>query len=193
MGLDSVMFIEEVEQFFGISVPNEVAEKVGTVNELVDYIALTLVLEDTRSTVYSAVYNKVKVFILGHSLYNGAVTETQYLAEVLQPFNDSLFQTLKQYLTLELPLSVIRSKKATGLYSLFTVPAMERYDPCKVRVSDFCRCVVAFNYKRLLTREALLTRTDVLMAVMGLLEDCLGIDVYAIKAEHSFTKDMGID
>lgn len=193
MGLDSVMLIEEIERFFCISIPDRMAEKIRTVNELVDYVTQELSLSDGASSVYVSVYEKVRKFISQNSSCKGEVSESTFVKDALQPLTVTVLQKLEGYLDLKIPTGITELKKGTDRFLLFTVPAIEHYDPDQVTVSDFCRCSIAFNYKKILTKSHVLTRMDVLMAVMGIIEDTLGIDVYAIKAHHSFTEDMGGD
>ena len=67
------------------------------------------------------------------------------------------------------------------------------YDWNSISVERFIDAVCAANYKSLVNQDAISSKYEIYIAVMGITAEKIGIDYFEILPEKSFTSDLGVD
>jgi hypothetical protein len=194
MGLDTVELIVAFEKHFQISIPDQEAEKIGTVGEAAACVTQLrgLLPDPIRTAAYHTVLQQVLSCLQPEF---PTVSEVTRLAALWPaPSRGQATRQLANCLELEVPpLPKLQPPlpPATWLPQLLQIrrPAPPEYFPSTV--ADLTEWIVAQNYARLLPAPTTLYEAQRVM--VGLTSYYSGVPVPEIRLSDSFTNDLGMD
>ncbi|WP_394369097.1 acyl carrier protein [Hymenobacter telluris] len=197
MGLDTVELVIAFEKYFQLAIPDQEAEKLGTVGEVAACVARLkgLSVDPARTAAYYTVLAK----LLGclQAVHQDTMEDTLLVA-IWPPSTASNTTPLATCLKLEVPaLPNLTSPKLperpTWLQLIFglsySAPQPRDWSTCTV--ADMADWILAQNYASLLPTPA--TLYEVQRATLGITSYCSGVDVPEIQLTDSFTNDLGMD
>lgn len=195
MGLDSIELVMEIENYFGIRIPDSEAEKIYTIQNMVDAVSEHLNITNESMELRDNIFYKI---ILSFEKLGWATNETQLtdLVSKYIPSNDKkVWGTLKNSLNLAVPeIEIIRkgSSKISGkLKKLINWTPTYEWD--QITIEQLVASICANNYRELIDKNNIKTRYEIYVALSGITVDKIGADYYEIAPEKSFTTDLGMD
>jgi hypothetical protein len=200
MGLDSVELIFTVERYFNIHIPDTEAEKIGTVENLVDCISARIGASSDgapASLAYQTMYDNVLNCLEQLIPQQLTVTAARPLRELIEStdWDAAIFrQQLEACLELEVP-NLIYSRpivRQSTLFRFFRNGSRQESQQVPTTFGDLIGWILAVNYKTVFA-QPLLSYYDVQQATVGLINECSGMPVPDIQLTDSFMNDLGID
>ncbi len=195
MGLDSVELVMEVEKYFGISIPDPEAEKVYTVQAMVDTVARHLNISNDSTELRDKIFVRVNQALLKLGLTDMSVTLTEYISTYLSPKNKETWEAFKNELLLDVPKpdTIQRDSKRFIDKIKFAMSWTPMYDWLSVTIDQFIAAICANNHEELIDREHIQSTYEIYVMVTAITVDKIGIEYYEIAPEKSFTTDLGVD
>ena len=196
MGLDSVELVMEIENYFGISIPDPEAEKAVTVQAMVDIVARHLNATNNSSELRDKIFERVNSALLRLGLINVPVTLTDYISIYLSPDNDESWKAFKNELQLDIPRpDMIIQKESKNIIDKlkFAISFKPMYEWSSITVDQFIAALCAINHNELIDRKNIKNTYEIYIAVTAITVDKIGVDYYEITPEKSFTSDLGVD
>ncbi len=180
MGLDSVELIIDFEKYFNIEIPDEVAEKIETIQMALNGISEILNISDENTFLKDSIFLKLKNIIskefdLKDNVFDLIITED--------------ISHIAKKLDLEIP------DIKTGEKFQLIKPVMQKifgYDYKKITFEDFILAICSKNYTKLINPKTIKSKYEILVAISAITVDKCGVDYYEIKLEKSFVNDFGI-
>ena len=195
MGLDSIELLMEIETYFGIQIPDAEAERLFTIQLMVDSIAIHLGVTNEDMSLQDKIGKKINEAFYLLEWSKKEVPLSEFIHTYIPPDKIS-WQRLKEKIGMDVPkFDIIRKgnniKISDKLKSLLRwVPS---YDAGLVTMEQFINAICGMNYTLLLNKNNIRSKYDIYIAVMGITVDKIGVDLYEIGPEKSFTSDLGID
>ncbi|WP_436486566.1 hypothetical protein [Chitinophaga sp. ARDCPP14] len=177
MGLDSIDLLVEIENYFGIQIPDIEAAEIFTVQNMVDVAAKHLHVADHAMDLKAQVFQQVADSI---SSTNHEIKLTDKISTYLSPGDQKSWSALKNHLRLEVPQPDIFARAP-------------KYDWTTITIDQFTTSICARNFKTLIDKNEIKSKYEVYVIVMGITVAKTGVDYYEITPDKSFTSDLGID
>jgi len=193
MGLDSVELLVCFERYFEVEVPDVVAEKLSTPDDVATWISQCFNIPTTASSPSQEVVARQLQVLFAE---NAPVTDTR-LSDLL-PDGEAWAHYAQQLINQvgwQLPeIGWLRPPRARGwLNQLFNwLTTVTPPDPNRYCFADLVDWTLARNYQLLLTKPWQ-NQYEVLQAVIGMTSDSSGIEISGIKPDSRFVYDLGID
>jgi len=195
MGLDSIELVVEHERYFNISIPDKEAEQIYTVQNLVDCIAKHLHIVSNEKTLQTTVYLTIINHLQALNKINSYVNINDKIAQHISDPEERLFIKLPNNITIETPKIFTSNNTEAGI--IYKFRKLINWTPTYIwedlTVADFIDATCAINYEQLIKRENIKTKHEIYIVVMGITAKFMGVDVFEIKPEKTFTNDLGID
>ncbi len=195
MGLDSVELLMEIENYFGIRIPDTEAEKIYTIQSMVDSVSLHLGVTNDSMELRDKVFQKVAVAFMELGWTTKEIELCDLISEHIPSNDKNVWRTLKDAIQLSIPeIEIVRNgsnKISDKLKSL--INWTPNYEWNQITVEQFIAAVCANNYDLLINRQNIKTKYEIYTAVSGITVDKIGVDYYEIAPDKSFTTDLGID
>jgi len=192
MGLDTVELMVSLERYFGLEIPDSVAETIYTVGNLSTWLSQQLGVSGLRQSA-------ARVAVAAQ-LLSGAPPgsdETTPLCQLLPnaaALKNYQYALKNRYGLVLPPLSPLRVAPATpSLWESLTgqlLPSAPHWST--QTLSELIDWTVAFNYEKLLSMP-LASQYEVEQVVIGITSDKSGVPVEEIRLQSSFTNDLGMD
>jgi len=195
MGLDSIELVMEVEKYFGISIPDQEAEKIYTVQSMVDIVARHLNVIDNDTKLRDKVFERVNQALLKLRLTDTPVALTGYISKYLPHDNKGTWDAFKNELQLDVPKPDSLKKNSQRLIDKIKIAIKwtPMYDWLAITVEQFIAAICANNHEELIDKENINNTYEIYIAVTAITVDKIGVDYYEIAPEKSFTNDLGVD
>ncbi len=195
MGLDSVELVIEVENYFGISIPDPEAEKADTVQAMVDTVARHLNIIESRSELHDDIYKRINLALLKLELSDVEVSLTELISKYLSLDKKEVWGDFKNYLQLDVPVPEMTSRNGNKLIDKIknVYKWTLLYDWLLITIDQFIAAICANNYEELIDRKNIKSTFEIYVAVIAITVDKIGVDYYDITPEKSFTLDLGVD
>ena len=195
MGLDSVELVIEVENYFGISIPDPEAEKADTVQAMVDIVARHLNIIESRSELHDDIYKRINLALLKLELSDVEVSLTELISKYLSLDKKEVWGDFKNYLQLDVPVPEMTSRNGNKLIDKIknVYKWTPLYDWLLITIDQFIAAICANNYEELIDRKNIKSTFEIYVAVIAITVDKIGVDYYDITPEKSFTLDLGVD
>lgn len=192
MSLDSVELLVSFENYFSISIPDKEAEKIGRVQEVVYSICRHRGIVSNHTKLRDDVFFILKKALLKTGISDGNAELTDYVKDFFL-HHPEIRQVLETEMNLRIPAFAMAEKEGliNRIISRVTWRSQATYH--RLTFSDLCDVICAANYQKLLDAGNMTSSYEVYIAVMAIIEDCTGVDLYDIKPDKSFTNDFGID
>lgn len=196
MGLDSLELLMNIEQQFGIRIPDAEAEKINTVQELVDCVDTHVQTKPTEKCVSMLVFHKLRAAM--HQLWPAATLEISpatVLSDVFTgPAAHAHWLKLQSVIGCKLPaLERVPLGAKTRWKAFFEGFAKQPIPLHEKTMRDLVAWILALNHKVLFSSSALASKKDVERIVYGTIAETLAIPVDEIQPEHSIVRDYGLD
>lgn len=192
MSLDSVELLVSFENYFGITIPDQEAEKINKVGELRDSICRHLGISSSHTSLRDDVFTILRKALLQTGINGDSIHLTDYLKDVFG-YDPEMWQQLKKNTGLNIPPFPIHQEDSFIDRLISRIAWKPRVDYDTLTFSDFCDVICAANYQTLLNGKHLSSSYEVYIALMAITEDKIGVDFYEIKPDKSFTDDFGVD
>lgn len=189
MGLDTVELLMEVEEFFNIAIPNAEAEKIFTVQSMVDCVASHLRITDNSLFFRDEILRRLE----GAAQRTGLVQNRLKLTDSLVLAGED-WKRLETELKLDIPRPQVQTPAMQSRFRNWISPYLPAlYDPAKVTVEQVLAAIGAENLQTLMSGRHLTNLYQIYLAVLQITSNKMGIEYYAMDPEKSFTSDLGLD
>lgn len=198
MGLDSVILIQDVEEYFGIEIPNDEAEQIFTVADFANSVYKHITPSVAQKCKTQAVFYKVHSFFSEElQIDRGQVSPNTPLNNLLAVKERTVFWAkLENYLQLKLPkLSSGDIAENKGyLYKFFGLNRIKSEEIIfSNTVGNLVEMIVALNYNSLFEVDKLGNLFEVQQVLIGMISDKLSIPIEEVKLESNIVNDFGLD
>lgn len=198
MGLDSVILLQEVEDYFEITIPNDAAEKIATVGDFANYVHKHITLHAAKKCKTQVLFYKVREFFCREfGLSKSEITPQTILGNIIKiDIRKDVWLKLENYLALKLPkLSKIDSTgKPVIVFKFFGLKKVKSEDGLfNHTVGELISWITSLNYNTLFDKNGLCSERDVQLVLLGFVAEKLSVPIEEVKLESSFTGDLGID
>lgn len=195
MGLDSVELLIEIEKYFGIEIPDAEAEKISTVQEMVDAVSSKKGISAETNDLQQEIFQKTKDHLTSLKIIKKEITLQDKLVEIIPANLPEICCTLETALGLKVPgPEKIVSQNNTLLSKLLNPASWTvNYKAEELNFKNFADAICFTNYLLLIKPGLLKNKYDIYVAVAGITIEKMGVDPYEIAPEKSFTSDLGID
>lgn len=192
MGLDSVELVLEIEKFFEIQIPDQEAEKINTVQDFTDIVAKRLNITSYCKELQYKIHLKLTEELAVRGAKGDKITLTDKISDNLQVGN-ILYLNWKNDQLLESPKAVANSDKSILSTLKKQIGWLPKYDWGTISIEGFVDAICANNYKKLINPKEINSFYEVYISIVGITAHKIGVDIFEISPEKSFTKDLGID
>jgi acyl carrier protein len=195
MGLDSVELVLEIEKYFEIRISDAEAEKISTVQDMVDVVASHLNISDNSANLRDDILQRINDALLKLGLIEKEIKLDERIVRYISPQDERFWKVLEDELQLKVPAIYTINKKANKLIdkikSAFNLGPL--YNAEETSVEEFIAAICAANDKQLIDRKTIKSTYEIYIGVIGVTVDKIGVDYYEITPEKSFTNDLGVD
>ena len=195
MGLDSVELVMEIENYFGIEIPDAEAEKIYTVQKMVDTVAGHLNVSTNNYKLRDTIFQRVISSIPLPSTSTNHIRLTDNIAAYLSPADKAGWALFKNNLGLDVPKPDIKDKNSNRFSDKLKrfVHWNPGYAGNTITFEEFVTAICASNYETLLDKKNITMLYEIYVAVMAITVNKIGVGYYEIAPDKSFTSDLGVD
>ena len=195
MGLDSVELLMEVEKFFDINIPDLEAEKIYTIQNMVDSVAGHLNITNESMKLRDSIFEKVVEGIHEIGWTAKAIELSDYISSCIPANNKEDWKALSKCLKLSVPKpddgKNYGNKISVKLKNLLSWSPDYNWE--EITIEQFVAAVCANNYLDLIEKTSIRNKYEIYIAVMAITVDKIGVDYYEVGPDKSFTSDLGVD
>lgn len=197
MGLDSVEILVRVEEHFGISIPDNEAVKILTVQDFADCVFAKVAVNPNEKCKSQMLFYKLRTYLIDkHGVEEDRVRPETKIRDVMTGDLKTNWTNIEEYLKLDLPtlsdLDINPTKEKE--IKIWGLKVWTRKSPVTTgTIGDLVNWTLAKNYDTLMDPKSLFDKGDVEKVVIGIISNSMGIPVDEIKLEHRITYDLGID
>jgi acyl carrier protein len=195
MGLDSVELLIDFENYFNVSISNDEACALTTIQESVDCIGRHLHVVSEKKSVQIKLLNLLDT---AFKKFYGKLINVHLSSLVCEYYNPKDVEQKKfveEIIELEIPLFQVKGRFSNSLLGKLSRPFRwaPTYDWSIVTVEQFIDAICAHNLDRVIDRTHISETYEIYLAVSRLTVNKLGVDYLEVSPEKSFTSDLGID
>ena len=195
MGLDSIELLMEVENYFGIKIPDAEAEKLYTIQTMVDSVAEHLNLTNDSMELKEEIFDKVATCTRELGWTSQKVQLSDLISSYIPANDKENWTALRKCLNLSVPKpEIVRTgsnKISVKLKNLLSWTPLYEWEA--ITVEQFVAAICANNYSDLIDRTNVKSKYEIYVAVTGITVDKIGVEYYEIGPDKSFTSDLGVD
>lgn len=103
MGLDSVELLISFENYFSIQISDSQAEKIQTVQEMVDCVSRTLAISYPDTSLKETLFEKLKAILMQSGLADNSFSLSDKIFSILNPDDKESLIKLSERLNLQIP------------------------------------------------------------------------------------------
>ncbi len=195
MGLDSIELLMEVENYFGIQIPDAEAEKIYTVRLMLDCVAKHLNIINDISPFKAEFINKVITCLPVNAEVKEKIKSTDRASNYISPFEKEKWTLFRNELQLEVPKPDALNPNPSRISEKFKklINWKPNYEWDEMTFEEFVNGIAASNYRTLLSKSNITSKYEIYIAIIGLTVDKVGVDYFEITPDKSFTDDLGVD
>ncbi len=195
MGLDSVELLMDIEDYFGVTISNSEAEKIYTVQQMVDTLANLLIIKDENTDLRDAILERVNHALINSGISSSPISPLDFISSYLSPDNKESWDAFVSELQLKVPKpDTIKENRTKFLNKLMKIVHLHpQYDWRLITANQFIDAICAMNYKKFLNPGQIKSKFEIYAAVCAITVKTIGVDYYEVTPEKSFTSDLGID
>lgn len=195
MGLDSIELIMGFEEYFSISIPDNEASSLYTVQSLVECVGRHLNVNSDDAKIQSEMLGNLSDALqLGES-DQAELKLTDLISKYYDPNDDIQTKLLEHQLGLTIKGVTSNTPRSGSLLAKVKNAFVwaSSYEWNKVTVASFIDAICAHNLENFVDRNNITSKYEIYLAVMRLTVDKIGVEYLEISPDKSFTKDLGID
>ncbi len=190
MGLDSVELLMEFEKHFNIEISDKDASEINTVQEMVECISKYLNISDQGESLKDTIFKKIK-----------AVFHDYKYADSTFSYSDKIFT----FLSINEEESWLKISVEINIPFFIPIPKNDRFskifknrferlhtDTNSITVEQFTTAICAQNHEKLIDKENIKSKFEILISVIGITTDKLGINIFDIHPSKNFINDLGM-
>ena len=193
MGLDSVELLMEWEKYFGIQIPDLVAEKINSVQNAVDSISTILNISNDSPVLKDKIFGKLQLAISESGSTNTPINQSDLVCKIFPDNDQRTWKFMSTKLDLEVPFPPRKPDNPIKTKILTIISWVPKFNYDELTFSQLTDAICGTNYEKLIDAKAITTKYEIYCVIMGLTVDKIGIDVYEVKPGKTFTDDFGID
>ncbi len=197
MGLDSVALLMDIEEHFDISIPNNEAENIYTIQNLSDCVYNHITIIPSDKCISQVLFYRLRNILKDILKVDKEVIKLYSRLDELIPSGNKerIWERIESDLNLNLPklnnnYDKFTRKEALILFISFSKRSLSTE---KTRIKGFINWVLALNHEKLLPIERICNKRDVERIVIGIVHRSCGIPINEMELKHSITYDLGID
>ncbi|GAA3969574.1 hypothetical protein GCM10022246_22800 [Pedobacter ginsengiterrae] len=188
MGLDSIELVMEWEKYFNTEIPDKEAVKMSTVQDAIEYISTQVEYShqqiDTKEKLLSEFRNSIVELGINFSM-----TLHDNIFQQIPVKDHDTWKRISLETKLEMPEPL-----AAGALGEFIDRILPQKDNLELTTLDrFIDLLAAVNYEKIIDRNHIQDKYEVMIAVMGITIQKIGVSPFEVFLDSSFTKDLGID
>ena len=192
MGLDSVELVCAWEKYFDIEISNLEAEKIVTVQNAVDCIAMYLNITEDNTFLKDSISHELQKELINLEIIKDALNINNLIYEMVTEDNLEKWGQLSNNLKLEVLLPTL-NLKGSGIKQLFSKIWEPQYDYKTITIDQLIDVICSANIDKLVASQNIKSKYEIYIAIMAITVDRIGIDYYEFKKDKTFVKDFGID
>lgn len=195
MGLDSVELVMEIERYFNIQIPDPEAEKITTVQLMIDAVSRHLSVANEKSELKNSMTKAVQQKLFEMQVADKIILEEDKIFLILNPADKEKWSLFQDKLLLEIPRPSVKQAAPKGFWNKvknkFIIDPI--YNLEDITLGHFIVAICSKNRDKLFKAKDIVDRFQIYAAVMRITVDKIGVDEYDITPEKSFTDDLGVD
>lgn len=189
MGLDSVELVMAWEEFFKVEITDMEAEKISTIKDATDCISDHINFKNREADIKEDTLKRLNNTLLNLNVVQVPVSNEQLIVELI-PFEDfSIWNEISLDMKYQLPSPYLTSPVGKIMNTMLS----GRYDHKGTTVERFVELICAINFEKMLDRDNIRDKFEVLIGVMGMTIDKIGSNPYEVFTGSKFVHDLGID
>lgn len=194
MGLDSVHLILAIEDYFGIQIDDLDAEKVVTIQDLVDLLARMLDVTGDEVALRERVRKRLETALVEMGIVQQTELGKDFSLDLGTLLDVAARQDLQDRLQLQLPQPPVTAedRSAFGKWLDRHVWRQGRLNP-HLNLDQWATWLCIVNYKTLLHPPAFADKFEIYVGIAAVTVEVLGVDVYELDPQASFANDLGMD
>jgi len=195
MGLDSIELLMEIENYFGIRIPDTEAEKLYTIQTMVDSVAAHLDIKDESMKLRDQIFQKLVLSIQELGWTTQSIQLSDLVSSYIPQESKDVWKSLKKSLNLSVPEFELMRKGSNKISDKLKklINWTPSYEWEYITFEQFVAAICANNYNELLEKNNIKTKYEIFIAVVGITVDKIGVDYYEVAPDKSFTTDLGVD
>ncbi len=194
MSLDSTELLMSLEDYLHISIPDLEAEKIVTIQDMVDTAAAYKGIAQRTSVLQAQLAEQVIAALTELQLTSEPLAPDDRVFAALNPFQGPNWLQFCEILNFEVPKPEIKDPPKAGLFkALRGIIWRVSYDWQAITLDQFLTVIAAANYAKLIDREAIRDQFELYCAILAVVVEKTGVDIYEVRPEKSFANDLGID
>lgn len=192
MGLDSVELLVSFENYFNIQVSDLEAEKIYTVQNMIDCVSKHLGITNTDSKLKMELFNKLKHQLIKSELADSNLTISNTIFNILKPDDLENWNKISKNIELNIPKPYIEPEnKAKKLF--YSINWKPKYNWKDITIEQFITAIYAYNFEKIINSKSINNKYEIFIAIIAITVDKIGVDFYEVQPEKSFVNDFGID
>jgi acyl carrier protein len=198
MGLDSVALLVDVEKHFDITIQNNEASNIYTLQDFADCVFKKVTLNPSQQCKSQVLFYRLRACFIDKLLADKKeLLLVTKIKDIIRGFDlKEAWPEIENAMNLKLPtLSVLDfdPSKEKDIKILGLKFWRRRTPVTEGTISDLVYWMLSLNYNKLIDPKNLCNKADIERIVIGITSEATGIPVDEIKLEHSITGDLGID
>jgi acyl carrier protein len=183
-----------LEDYLHISIPDLEAEKIVTIQDMVDTAAAYKGIAEKSSVLQARLAQRVNTTLTELQLTSEPLAPTDRVFAVLNPFQGPDWLQFCEILNLVVPKPEIKDPPKAGLFkALRGIIWRVSYDWQAITLDQFLTVIAAANCEKLIDREAIRDHFELYCVILAVVVEKTGVDFYEVGREKSFANDLGID
>ncbi len=198
MGLDSVELLINVEKHFDINIPDPEAAKIYTLQDFADCVYSKVQTNPSQACKSKVLFYRLRIYfqtrfgISRDDFYPqrliGDLIPSIKLKDTWEMIAHDFDVLLPELTPHDVDPAQKSIKRIFGLSFLRTDKRLSQGS-----VGDLIHWMLTMNYKKFMNVNALCSKRDIEMIIIGIVSESVGIPVSELRLTHSITNDLGID
>ncbi len=197
MGLDSVELLMSFEDKFGIQVPDNEAEKISTVEQMVDLIFEKIKIKPNDKCLSQIIFYRIRRAFEEFGNLKSVITPETKMSDLLNTSDiESNWKVLEQRIGLKIPelVGLDKNKTLNKEVRFLGFKIYDREEPiAENTIRKFTNWIISMNSDELISIEKISSKYEIERIICAIIEDRIGVPLSEIELHHSFTNDLGID